>query len=142
MRPENADFAALLKLSGWTQIEAARRFDVEQPTVSRWVNDKDPAPRAVVDLFKFILAHEKPEAIQPGSLRDEELAAWETKLLNDLRWLRPNDREQVLAVIRTMVSGMPKEKIEISSTANRLPAPAEVPVDYVKRRLRKKLPPA
>ncbi|MDE2101199.1 MAG: hypothetical protein KGL39_28395 [Patescibacteria group bacterium] len=108
MRPENEEFAALFKLSGWTQVQAAERFHRSQAVISRWLNDKDPANRAAVDLFKFILASEKPEALRPEALRELAAPEWEQQILRDLRPLHLEDRDRVLKMIRVMVEGLPQ----------------------------------
>lgn len=70
MRPENAEFNALLESSGWNQVEVARRLHRTQAVISRWKNDVDPADRTAIELFKLILASENPAALSPAILHD------------------------------------------------------------------------
>ena len=110
MRPENTEFLALFKLSGWTQVQAAKRFHCSQAVISRWLNNVDPADKKAIDLFKFILSHEQPDKLSPFTLKEEGLAHWEKKILDDLRWLHQADRENVLAMLRTLIDRLPKRE--------------------------------
>lgn len=107
VRPENEEFAVLFELSGWNQTQAAKRFHCSQAVISRWLNDIDPADKKAVELFKFILAREKPEVLRADALARSEAPEWERKILNDLRPLRLDDRERVLKMIRLMIEGLP-----------------------------------
>jgi transcriptional regulator with XRE-family HTH domain len=110
VRPENLEFIALLEASGWKPIDVARRLELSRGAISRYKSgDMKPSPQ-VLQLFKFILASEQPGALAPLALKEESLASWERKILDDLRWLHDADRAHVLKVIRTLIEGLPKRE--------------------------------
>jgi transcriptional regulator with XRE-family HTH domain len=44
---QNVKLKDKLKVLDWSQAELARRIEVEGSTITRWINDKYPAPKCV-----------------------------------------------------------------------------------------------
>lgn len=119
VRLENAEFAALFNLSGWSQAEAARRLGVDRGTVSRYLaedQEKSIAPsRPVVELFKAILVHERPAAMVPN----DPLSDIEKSVIDQLRSLSEEDRERVVNALRAMTKGLPRVIQQRESNSSR-----------------------
>lgn len=116
VRQENIDFIALFEASQWSQAECARRLKTTPATISRYLTQEPekqimPSP-GTIELFKFILASERPGALTAasatGTAREESLADWERKVVEDLRWLHKDDRRRVLVAIKAIVEALPK----------------------------------
>lgn len=65
----------LLEVSGWSQAEAARRLYLAPSNISQYKNNDNRPSRQVLELFKVLLASEKPQALSAMVLRDEPIAA-------------------------------------------------------------------
>lgn len=110
MSPETVEFIGLLKVSRWNAAEVARRLHTTRATVSRYLSGKIPVPRGVMELFKFVIAAERPGALAAvdTALKETGVEDWERKTIEELRWLHKDDRAQVIAVMKTMIENMPK----------------------------------
>ena len=71
MRPENAEFAGLLRAAEWNQAEAGRRLGLSRATISRYFSDEIPPSKTVLELFKLILLNQKP-GMRRGERADRE----------------------------------------------------------------------
>lgn len=81
MRPESAEFFALIEAAGWNQAEAARRLELNPGTISQYKGDVAPSTQTL-KLLKMILANENPEVLSAG----------DTSLLHD----RPAESDAAL----------------------------------------------
>lgn len=90
------EFLALLQASGWSASEAARRLHLDRSNISQYKSGGSPS-KQTLELFKLILAQEKPEAIGPShmQLRDVPLHA-----VDDMVHAVEELREKFLAVER------------------------------------------
>lgn len=137
VKPENIEFIALFEASGWSQAHAAKRLWKDRASINRYLNGKIVPEQSVLELFKIILAGEKPGALSVNPMKEEALDFWEQKILNDLRPLQPADRERVLKTIRVMIEDLPQRppvtyrlssnrEHKPSSGPKRIPIPAEM----------------
>lgn len=109
MRTENIEFFALMEAAGWSQAEAARRLELDPSVISQYKSDKVRPSAQTLSLLKLILSHERPGALTAaGSAREAALADWERKVVEDLRWLEPQDRDRVVDAIHALTKGLPK----------------------------------
>jgi transcriptional regulator with XRE-family HTH domain len=108
----NAEFKRLLRLSGWSQAEAARHLHLNRSTVSLYLSGQTRPSVPVLQLFKLMLGDLTPLPGQPpeASARvspplvplDEE----ETALLRRLRALGGPRRRTVLAAFQSILAEM------------------------------------
>jgi hypothetical protein len=123
MSPENLDFIALFKASGWSQAEAARELETTGATISRCLSGDQVPSRPLTRLFKEILVSRNPGALRAaGQASEAALADWERRVIDDLRHLHEEDRERVLTAMRAITKALPRRepvKYEIG-TAERL----------------------
>lgn len=111
MKPESIEFFALLEAAGWTPAEAARRLDMDRSVISQYKSGSTRPSSQTLSLLKMILSNERPGALAAAvEIKDGSMAAWERRIVDDLRWLHKEDRERVLDVVRTMIRGLPKRE--------------------------------
>jgi transcriptional regulator with XRE-family HTH domain len=106
VRKENLEFIAMMEASGMKAADLARRLELTPGAISQYKSGTTTPSAQVLSLFKIILMSEQPGAL--SALKEETLAHWERKILDDLRWLHQADRENVLAMLRTLIDRLPK----------------------------------
>lgn len=123
MKPENIEFIALIEAAGWKDAHAAARLGLNRSAVSQYRSGKSKPGAQTLALLKMILANERPGALMAAAeVREEALAEWERRVVEDLRWLHKEDRERVLDVVRAMVKGLPKREPVSYSARSQKPA--------------------
>ena len=115
MKPENLEFIALFEASGWRQAEAARELKTTRATLSRCLSGDQVPSAPLIELFRLTLANRKPGALTRRGVaaRVEVLADWEKRIIDDLRYLREDDRERVLKAMRAILEALPKRDAEV-----------------------------
>lgn len=122
------EFKELLEGSGWSQAEAARRLELQPPSISRYCKGVEQPSRQTLRLFKIILSNEQPEILGPARLElrdDSTMAEWERKLLDDLRPLHVGDRNRVINAVSALIHGLPKRQpisYKLTSSSRKLSA--------------------
>lgn len=126
MEPENLEFIALLEAAQWRPAEAARRLHVSRATVSQYMSGRIRVGAPILELFKMIVANEQPGALTAaGEAREQALAEWERKVIEDLRWLHKEDREKVIIAMRAIVEALPKRDVVDYKLRTEVRAPGE-----------------
>jgi hypothetical protein len=114
VKPENLEFIALFEASGWRQAEAARELKTTRATLSRCLSGDQVPSAPLIELFRLTLANRKPGALtKVPAGREAALADWEKRIIDDLRYLREDDRERVLKAIRAILEALPKREAEV-----------------------------
>jgi plasmid maintenance system antidote protein VapI len=119
MDPEKAEFKRLIELMGWSQTEAARRLRKTPAAINHLVNPDHPnkPTQTMMQLFKLIIASERPDLINPQTFELKEtyarakrevpgLSARERALVEKVKELPPEDREKVYAIIIALLKSM------------------------------------
>jgi transcriptional regulator with XRE-family HTH domain len=114
VKPENLEFIALFEASGWRQAEAARELKTTRATLSRCLSGDQVPSAPLIKLFELILANRQPGALtRNAAAREAALADWEKRIIDDLRYLREDDRERVLKAMRAILEALPKREAEV-----------------------------
>lgn len=130
MEAENKEFMALLDASGWSQAEAARRLYLAPSNITQYKKNDNRPSRQVLELFKVILASEKPEALGAMVLREGETKVDETAL-----WRRrAKAAEGELADLKTSLRKL------IEKPSSKIGAAADAEVESAVSYLRQKKP--
>jgi transcriptional regulator with XRE-family HTH domain len=119
---ENKEFMQLLEASGWNQAEAARRLYLSPSNITQYKKNDNRPSRQVLELFKLLLAQEKPAAlaaITPGRgltpLPEGETESWKRRAKN---------AEQDLAELRTglrkLLESKPSSKSKVDTALQTL----------------------
>lgn len=110
----NNEFARLLRVSGWTQAEAARRLHLSPATVSLYLSGHTRPSVTVIQLFKLMLGDTSPIPGQPGADQAEApprlppLEEDEVALLRELRLLDGTDRRSLIHAFRGIAALLPR----------------------------------
>lgn len=114
MEDLNNEFARLLRISGWTQAEAARGLHLSPATVSLYLSGHTRPSVTVIQLFKLMLGDTSPIPGEPGAgpagappqlppLEEDEVA-----LLRELRLLDGTDRRSLIHAFRGIAALLPR----------------------------------
>ena len=104
MGPKAVEFIGLVKAAGWTQAEAARQLHITPGAISQIFNGMTQPHPATLNLLKMILANKNPGVLKAFyHAQVGGLAPWESGLLEDLRALRPAQRDALLVAFQQMI---------------------------------------
>lgn len=100
----------LVRASGWSQAEVARRLHITPGAVSQLCHGLTRPSGATFNLFKYILEQEKPGTLArvDKAGRGSALEPWATQVLESLRRLRPPDRDRVVAALNGLIDAVAK----------------------------------
>jgi transcriptional regulator with XRE-family HTH domain len=104
MDPKNKKFIALLKVSGWSQAEAARRLEITPGAVSQICHGRTRPGTRTLRLFEIILGRRKSQALQPSE--NPSFSKDELELVGIFRKFSENKRQRFLTIIRAFVPQM------------------------------------
>jgi hypothetical protein len=97
----------MMEVMGWNQTETARHLHMTPSAVNHIINPNHPTRPSLttIQLFKLLLARDKPDSINVRTMqiKEEAIGAEERNIIEELRQLPRNERERVLAVMRTMI---------------------------------------
>lgn len=101
------EFRDLLKVSGWSQAEAARQLAMTPSALSQIVRRNSPVRPSPVTLrlFGLLVWDGKPGVIRRGRTRPPRMRPekWERDLIRALRRIPPNTRKAILTVLNAMI---------------------------------------
>jgi hypothetical protein len=116
MDAQKAEFNRLIKITGWTQTEAAKRLGKTPSAINHLINPdhRNKPTETTMRLLKMLLTRERarvfkttkvsPKGIaEKATAREERLSVKERDLIHRLRKLSGNEQEKVYAVIRTIL---------------------------------------
>ncbi len=110
------EFRQLLKASGWSQAEASRQLRMTPSALSQIVRRNSPVhPSAVsLRLFKLLVWHEKPDALQASIMHEDMpgLSQTERQMIRKLRQHSPKEQRKFLRTFVNLLdlAGPPKRK--------------------------------
>ena len=109
------EFRSLLKLSGWSQAEAARQLAMTPSALSQIVRDNSPVRPSPVTLrlFQLLLWREKQEGVRRIARPQKSRPGhkdWAQHLSQELGKLDPNIRDAVLAKLFGIVKTAQKSR--------------------------------
>ncbi len=108
MQTKAQQFARLIAAAGWSQAEVARRLQITAGAVSQICSGKTQPRASTLNLLKLLLAREKPEALALQERAGmDELEAWESDLLEELRKLPEAQRRFLVQMVKQMVKALP-----------------------------------
>jgi transcriptional regulator with XRE-family HTH domain len=108
MHSKNEEFLALMRQSGWSQAETARRLHISPAAVSQFVNGHSTPGRATLSLMKIVVGQ-----LQQGSPNDAPPAGmpgWASELIADLEVLSERERTRLVSAFRLITRREPRKK--------------------------------
>ena len=116
MHSKNEEFLALMRQSGWSQAETARRLHISPAAVSQFVNGHSTPGRATLSLMKIVVGQEQGSS--PNSAPPAGLPGWASELISDLEVLADKDRERLVSAFRLIARREPRKKLKQAATAH------------------------
>jgi transcriptional regulator with XRE-family HTH domain len=101
------EFRDLLRVSGWSQAEAARQLAMTPSALSQIVRENSPVRPSPVTLrlFQLLLWREKPEVMREAARPKAPSAAepWEQEVVRELRGVPPVTRQAILRRLKRLI---------------------------------------
>ena len=102
------EFRDLLRLSGWSQAEAARQLAMTPSALSQIVRENSPVRPSLVTLrlFGLLLWSKRPGAGRRLARRQQEESRpekWEQDFIRALRRIPPATRRPILSVLHALI---------------------------------------
>ena len=101
------EFRDLLRVSGWSQAEAARQLAMTPSALSQIVRENSPVRPSPVTLrlFQLLLWREKPEVMREAARPKAPSAAepWEQEVVRELRGVPPVARQAILRRLKRLI---------------------------------------
>ena len=111
---EAREFTDLVKATGWSQSEVARKLFITPPHVSQILGGTAQPSRALIQLLKLTIMGDRPDVLQPsGAPKEaaqlrEAYTPWADQVLRQLKALNEEDRERVLIGLNSFLQCIPK----------------------------------
>ncbi|HEX4122332.1 MAG TPA: helix-turn-helix transcriptional regulator [Verrucomicrobiae bacterium] len=122
MDAHKAEFKKLVEMMGWSQTQTAMKLGKSPSAINHLLNPDHPnrPTESTLRLLKLVIEHERPDFFKKGALDVREssaseaaasrLTAKESRLIQRLRSVRPEEQGKIYAVVATMLSNAPKGK--------------------------------
>jgi transcriptional regulator with XRE-family HTH domain len=117
MHSKNEEFLALMRQSGWSQAETARRLHISPAAVSQFVNGHSTPGRATLSLMKIVVGQ-----LQLGTANDAPpagLPGWASELIADLEVLCERERTRLVSAFRLITRREPRKKAKTTESASK-----------------------
>jgi transcriptional regulator with XRE-family HTH domain len=105
LEPKTEEFLALMKASGWSQAEVARRLHITPGAVSQFCSGKILPKAGTLNLFKMILAKINPAALNAyENSHSNSEDPWKHEIMKALERLPKKEGQRLLESFISMIN--------------------------------------